>query len=290
MSWATIQKGVPEERMVDPQNPLDRVHDAVRRSQFRDAISAASAVPATELGREQLSNLMDAMLSAAAGLSDGSIDELAAYDLVVRLGNRLSRNDVYRPAVELRVNCALFNKGVVLAQLGRAEEAIAVYDDLVNRTGGSRQLGLRENAVRALFNKGASLSGMHRYEEALAVYDELVGTYSNETTPVMNEAVGKAMINKGIALAELNRLAEAVGVLDEVVKRWSDATDPVLRERAAKAMLNKAAAMIQLGQDGVALKVYEAIETLYGRDKAPNVRKQVAVARTRKEALEESLR
>lgn len=275
--------------MARPKNLLDRVHDAVKRADFRDAISAASAVPATELGREQISQLMDAMLTAAAGLSDGSIDELAAYDLVVRLGDRIPRDDVYRPAVELRVNSALFNKGVVLAQMGRADEAIAVYDTLVGRTGGSRQLGLRENAVRALFNKGASLAGLHRHEEAVGVYDELVGTFSGEPGAVMSEAVGKAMVNKGIALAELNRLTEAVGVLDEVVKRWSESTDPILRERAARALLNKAAAMIQMGQEDVALKLYESIEKMYGRDKAPNVREQVAVARVRKEVLEESL-
>jgi len=275
--------------MARSKNPLDRVHDAVRRAKFKDAISAASAVPATDLGREQVSELMDAMLTAAASLSDGSVDELTAYDLVVRLGDRIPRDDVYRPAVDLRVNSALFNKGVVLAQLDRADEAIAVYDDLVARTGGSRQLGLRENAVRALFNKGASLAGMHRWEEAIGVYDELVGTYSGEPGAVMSEAVGKAMINKGIALAELNRPSEAVGVLDEVVERWSDSTDPILRARAAKALLNKASAMIQMGQQGIALRVYETIEKKYGRDKAPNVREQVAVAKVRREALAESL-
>lgn len=272
--------------MAGAKNPLDRVHDAVKRGKFRDAISAASGVPATELSREEISQLMDAMLTAAAGLSDGSIDELAAYDLVVRLGGRIPRDDTYRPAVDLRVNSALFNKGVVLAQMGRADEAIAVYDDLVRRTGSSRQAGLRESAVRALFNKGASLAALHRHEEAVGVYDELVGAFSDEPGAFMSEAVGKAMVNKGIALAELNRLPEAVGVLDQVVKRWSESPDPILRERAAKALLNKAAAMIQMGQEGVALRVYETIEQLYGRDKAPNVRKQLAVAKAKRQDLE----
>jgi tetratricopeptide (TPR) repeat protein len=271
------------------EKSLDRVHDAVERSEFRDAISAASAVPASDLGREQLSHLMDAMLTAAAGLADNSIDELTAYDLVVRLGDRLARNDAYRPAVELRINAALFNKGVVLAHLGRAEEAIAVYDDLVGRSGGSRRLGLRENAVRALFNKGASLAGLERRQEAIAVYDELVKRFSGDDEPSMNEAVGKAMVNKGIALAELNRLAEAVGVLDEVVKRWREAKDPVLRERAAKAMLNKASALVQLGHTVMALETYDEVVQFYGGDRSTNVREQVAIAKIRKEALEESL-
>jgi tetratricopeptide (TPR) repeat protein len=274
--------------MVPSKSSLDRVREAVKRADYRDAISAASAVPATDLGREQISQLMDAMLTAAAGLSDGSIDELAAYDLVVRLGDRIPSDDTFRPAVDLRVNAALFNKGVVLAQMGRADEAIAIYDDLVARTGGSRQLGLRESAVRALFNKGASLGALHRHEEAVDVYDELIGTFSSEPGPGMSEAVGKAMVNKGIALAELDRLPEAVGVLDEVVKRWSESTDPVLRERAVKALLNKAAAMLQMGQEAIALNVYETIENLYGRDRAPNIREQVAIARVRREILEES--
>lgn len=274
--------------MAPSKSPLDRVREAVKRADYRGAISAASAVPATDLAREQISQLMDAMLTAAAGLSDGSIDELAAYDLVVRLGDRIPSDDTYRPAVDLRVNSALFNKGVVLAQMGRADEAIAIYDELVARTGGSRHLGLRENAVRALFNKGASLSTLRRHEEAVGVYDELIGTFSGEPGPGVSEAVGKAMVNKGIALAELNRVPEAVDVLDEVVKRWSESVDPVLRERAAKALLNKAAAMIQMGQEGIALRVYETIEQLYGSDKAPNIREQVAVARVRREVLEES--
>lgn len=273
--------------MARSDKSLDRVHKAIERADFRKAISAASAVPTTELDREQVSQLMDAMLAAAAGLSDGSIDELTAYDLVVRLGDRIARDDAYRPAVELRVNSALFNKGVVLAQMGRVDEAIAVYDDLVGRTGGARQLGLRENAVRALFNKGASLAGLHRHEEAVGVYDELVGTFSSEPGVVMNEAVGRAMVNKGIALAELDRLAEAVGVLDEVIKRWKDSTDPILRERVARALLNKATAMIQMGERAVARTVYETVEQLYGRDKTPSVREQVAIARVRREALEE---
>ncbi|NIN70761.1 MAG: tetratricopeptide repeat protein [Gemmatimonadetes bacterium] len=274
--------------MAPSKSPLDRVREAVKRADYRDAISAASAVPTTDLAREQISQLMDAMLTAAAGLSDGSIDELAAYDLVVRLGDRISRDDTFRPAVDLRVNAALFNKGVVLAQMGRADEAIAIYDELVGRTGGSRQLGLRENAVRALFNKGASLAALHRHEEAVGVYDELIGTFSSEPGPGMSEAVGKAMVNKGIALAELDRLPEAVGVLDEVIKRWSESTDPVLRERVVKALLNKAAALLQMGQEAIALNVYETIENLYGRDRAPNIREQVAIARVRREVLEES--
>lgn len=275
--------------MVRADVALDRVHEAMERSRYRDAIKAAATVHAGKLEREQLSHLMDAMLAAAAGLADASDSELTAYDLVITFGDRLSKHDAYRPAVQLRVNAALFNKGVVLAQLGRGDEAIEVYDELVSRAGGSRELGLRENAVRALFNKGARLRGLDRREEAIAVYDELVKRYSGDSEPTMREAVGKAMVNKGIALAELNRLSEAIAVLDDVIERWHDSTDPVLRERAAKALLNKAGALIQLGRSGEARLAYEKVTTAFGQDAEPALREQVAIAQVRKDVLDEQV-
>jgi tetratricopeptide (TPR) repeat protein len=273
--------------MVRPNKALDRVHYALERMKYEDAIKAASAVPARKLEGDELSTLMDAMLTAAAGLSDASDAELRAYDLVVTFGDRLAHEARFGPAVELRVNAALFNKGVVLAQLGRSEEAIAVYDQLVTRAGGTRELGLRENAVRALFNKGASLQGLDRGEEAIAVFDDLIRKFSDDSLPLMREAVGKALVNKGIALAELNRISEAMAVLDEVISRWQNASDPILRERAAKAFLNKAGALIQLGRTNEARLAYEKVITVFGQDTDPALREQVAIARVRKETLEE---
>ncbi len=264
---------------------LDSVHDALEQGLYQDAIRVASLALEEELEPEELSFLLDALLAAAAGLSDGSNEELKAYTLVAEIGDALPDEDIYKAAVQLKVNSALFNKGVVLAQLGRWEQAIAVYDDLVRRTGGSRDIGLRESAVRALFNKGASLSGHQHFEEAISVYDELVSRFAADSEPTLSEAVGKALINKGIALAELNRFSEAVAVLDEVVSRWGDSNDPILRERASKALLNKASALIQLSAAKEAMAAYDEILSRFGNDADPLLQEQVAIARLRKEAL-----
>jgi tetratricopeptide (TPR) repeat protein len=269
--------------------PLDKVHEALKRGQYRDAINMTSLALQSELEPEQLSYLMDALLAAAAGLSDNSAEELQAYSFVVEIGDALPDEDVYRVAVQLKVNSALFNKGVVLAQLGRMEEATAIYDELLSRTGTARHLGLRESAVRGLFNKGASLGGRQRFEEAITVYDELVGRFSADPEPTFSEAVGKALINKGIALAELDRLSEAIAVLDDVVSRWGDSRDPILRERASKALLNKASALLQLSDRAEALATYEEIVSRFGDDADPMLMEQVEMARYRKENLESRL-
>ena len=54
-----------------------------------------------------------------------------------------------------------------LGQLGRNEEAIAVYDDVVGRFGTATELPLLEEVARALVNKGVTLGQLGRNEEAI---------------------------------------------------------------------------------------------------------------------------
>jgi tetratricopeptide (TPR) repeat protein len=276
--------------MVKAETALEHVEEALQGSHFKKAVLLAAKLPWHKLELRSMSHLMDAMISAAAGLSDGSEDELKAYELVVIIGDTLFQQaGVYRPAVELRVNSALFNKGVVLAQIGRTEEAIKTYDRLVSRVGASRQLGLRESAVRALFNKGASLANLQRREAAIGVYDDLVSRYRDDPEPSMTEAVGKALINKGVTLAELNRFGEAIAVLDEVVERWGNSPDGALRRRASRALLNKVSALIQLDQRQMALATYDEILDRFGNDSEPSLREVVTMARLGRDSLAKEL-
>jgi tetratricopeptide (TPR) repeat protein len=68
---------------------------------------------------------------------------------------------------------ALFNKGATLGALGRSEDEIAVYDDLLARFGTATELPLRERVANTLINKGLTLGGLGRSEDAIAVYDAI---------------------------------------------------------------------------------------------------------------------
>ena len=48
---------------------------------------------------------------------------------------------------------ALVNKGAALGQLGRNEEAIAIYDDVITRFGSAPESSLREMVTEALAAK-----------------------------------------------------------------------------------------------------------------------------------------
>jgi tetratricopeptide (TPR) repeat protein len=104
---------------------------------------------------------------------------------------------------------ALFNKGIALGELGRSEEEIAVYDDLLARFGNAIELPLREQVATALVNKGITLDALDRREEAIAVYDDVLTRFGNATEPALREQVATALVNKGITLDALDRREEA---------------------------------------------------------------------------------
>jgi hypothetical protein len=53
---------------------------------------------------------------------------------------------------------ALYSKGFALGALGRSEEVIAVFNDLLARFGTATEPPLREQVAKALYNKGVALA------------------------------------------------------------------------------------------------------------------------------------
>ena len=67
-----------------------------------------------------------------------------------------------------QVAIALRNKGIVLDQLDRAEDALAVFDLVCDRYGSNPNAGVRTQVAKALNNKGARLGALGRTENAIA--------------------------------------------------------------------------------------------------------------------------
>ncbi|MBI2303537.1 MAG: tetratricopeptide repeat protein [Chloroflexi bacterium] len=158
--------------------------------------------------------------------------------------------DCFQCALAIRPSFpeALVNKGVALGQLGRSQEEVAVYDEVVRRFGEDSAPALREPVAKALFNKGVALGQLGRSEEAVAVYDEVVRRFGEDSAPALREPVAKALFNKGVRLGQLGRSQEAVAVYDEVVRRFGEDSAPALREQVAQALFNKGVRLGQLGR------------------------------------------
>ena len=270
------------------------------------------------------------------GLTLGSVgrtnDEIAVYDeLLRRFGSAVVRPELSglaRPdwlkgeqdpssvsqerATQLGpVAWALFNKGVALGILGRTQEALASYNELLHRFGpptqskktqvggltlpdwlkGDRQVGdqaeeeaeVREPVAWALFNRGVILKSLGHTQEAVAVFDDLLNRFSEvkETKlerltrpgwlttdspqdPNRKELrlqVSWTLFNKAVALGTLGRTQDSLATYDDLLRRFAGLsgaatgglvrpgwlkgtkpagpTDPDVREPVAWALLIK---------------------------------------------------
>jgi tetratricopeptide (TPR) repeat protein len=173
---------------------------------------------------------------------------------------------------------ALLNIGVLFRELGRPEDEMAVYDQVVDRFGEAAEPALREQVAKALVGKGAALLALGRPEEAAGVYDQVVDRYGEAAEPALREQAAGALVSKGAALDALGRSEEAAGLYDQVVDRYGGAAEPALRERAARALVNKGLTLDALGRSEEAAGVYDQVVDRFGEAAEPALREPVARA------------
>ena len=175
----------------------------------------------------------------------------------------------------------LVSKGTAL---GRGDEAIAVYDDLIARFGTATELSLREPVANALFKKGDRLGALGRGDEAIAVYDDLIARFGTATELSLREPVANALFKKGITLGTLGRGGEAIAVYDDLIARFGTATELSLREQVANALVNKGFGLGALGRGDEAIAVYDDLIARFGTATELSLREQVAKALVNKGA------
>ena len=85
--------------------------------------------------------------------------------------------------VQVRVASALCGKGRALESLGRPDEAIAAFQEVVPRFGEATEAELRAYVAGALAEKGAALARLGRRDEAVRAYDELLARSAGAAQP-----------------------------------------------------------------------------------------------------------
>ena len=132
-------------------------------------------------------------------------DALAAFSqLVVRFGESKALSE------HVLVSIGLLGKGLALGQLGRTEEELTTYDEVLRRIGAGQE---HERVVAlTLIAKGDALLLLDSPAEAVAAYDDLLGRFGASEVPDLLELAATARGRKALALAKLGRLLEVPDV------------------------------------------------------------------------------
>lgn len=175
-----------------------------------------------------------------------------------------------------RAAAGLADKAFMLYLNGYLEQAVTVFDDLVNRFGADAALALREQVSWALVNKGITLGNLGHGDQAIAVYEEVAARFGTDLAPKLREQVAIARVNMGITLAHLGRSEEEIASYNDVVTRFGTDPSPALRKNVAIALVHKGATLAHLGRSEEELAVYDDVLARFRNDPTPALREQVA--------------
>nr|WP_297729169.1 tetratricopeptide repeat protein [Mycobacterium sp.] len=203
------------------------------------------------------------------------------------------------------------NLGIALAQINRSADAVAAYQQVIDRYRDDAAPALREQVARALTNQGLVLSelvrsvdagtayqpgeqvvqalahhgpllpGLGRSAEALAACQQVINDYGADPAPALRKQVARALTNQGLVLGALIRFADAVAAFQQVIDRYGADPAPALREQVAIATNPQRHMLAQLDRCADAVATYQQrLIDPYRDDPDPELREVVADALT----------
>ena len=257
---------------------IEELRNAIRRSQYHDAIGIATTIDISELSKQQLHELMDAMWSVSTELNDNSDEELGSYELIIKIGDTLLREKIDDLTLSERISNALFNKGVILGILNRNEDAISAYDEVIRRFGESTETALQEQVASALVGKGLKLEVLNRNEDAISAYDEVIRRFGESTETALQEQMASALVFKGLTLGVLNRNEDEISAYDEVIRRFGESTETALQEQMASALVFKGLTLGVLNRNEDEISAYDEVIRRFGESTETALQEEVASA------------
>ena len=167
--------------------------------------------------------------------------------------------DAPDPLVRERVAYALLFEGLSLANLGRSDEAIRVYEELIGRYGSSADQKTRRHVAWAFNNQAFTLKELGRREQSLAGYRELVERFRDDREPEVRERVSWALWHQAGLLEDLSRSREADIVRDELIERRDEGLNLELDRNIAWCLQRRAWNLRRAGASEQALEAYEEL-------------------------------
>jgi hypothetical protein len=174
-----------------------------------------------KLSDEELKDLFDAATKlqskpeSSYGFEDWNTRALAAYH-----GNEIYYAVVYWDkatkllnASDIQISQALFNKGVVLGQLQKQDEAFKAYEEIINRYNNHDNTELRALCATALENAAELYLSLNRHKDAIKAIDQAMLRVEKNTPRFATLTFLQWLVGVG----ELQSVVSAIKALDETV-------------------------------------------------------------------------
>jgi len=215
--------------------------------------------------------------------------------------------------VQRTVASARLNQGfVLLERLGRPEDALAVYEDLMARLEDADAPQLRDtlskatagrltclrrlrrvvdaeelsadvrDAVREQVKQGRKHGDAGEPHEAIALFDEVLAAHAASPHAELRRQCARALAHKAFCLIALERFSEVIAAADTMDACYGADAATAMQEQVALCLQYKSTALDRLGRPEDEMRVHDEIVARWGDSDLPELRGRVAGALFRK--------
>ncbi len=179
---------------------------------------------------------------------------------------------------------ALVGKALALTKVERGAEAVVAWEKTVQFLDEMGGLMTRERVAAALVGKALQLGRVGRSDDAVVVWDEVVSRYGRSNAAGLKDQVAAALAGKALTLSKEGQNEEVVAVYDEIINRYEGSADPSLCQWVAVALVSKGLGLSSMGRPESSLPVYEEVIVRWGATDELLMEQWVAIALVNKGA------
>ncbi len=166
--------------------------------------------------------------------------------------------------------------------LDRLPEALAAYDQVLDRFGSSNLPAVLDRVAAALIRKGIVLLALDRTDDALAANDEAITQFGQSDLPSLAEKVVGAFFFKGFTLFARDRMSEALDALGEAERRLRSNDAPEAFLLIVFCCLLRGFVLDRLGLEEEALAAWDDSVEFFARTETPEFSELEAIALAQK--------
>ena len=189
------------------------------------------------------------------------------------------------PIVRDSVARARVNKGNILVQLERHEEAIHAFDEAADALQSTEAPELHSALAMVLVNRAACLNEVGRTEEAINGCDDVIDGFPTSGTDSVAEPVALALFNRGGILERMDQTEDALAAYDDLLRLFGSSESVAVLGKVAQGQVNKAVTLSALGRHDEALSVLDELWERFGQYASSSVLEPTGTAMTIKSAI-----
>ena len=146
---------------------------------------------------------------------------------------------IIRDDAKLLLHQIEINKGILLANVGKVDEALKIIDSVINEFSSSKNIAYQKLISDSLYAKYLILNNNKNFKEVVKVCDKLINMFENSDVLYIEAQVARALYNKGTAFYHLEKQSNAIAVHEDLVNRFKSRKEKDLKEVVIYALSAK---------------------------------------------------